>query len=96
MRGIGLSELLLLLVLGAMCIGFPVLIILVVVGTSRRQGKMGINLKAVVCPTCQAPAPVLRKPANLKQMLWGGWTCAQCGTELDKWGRAVSSPHTPT
>lgn len=54
------------------------------------QGKWGINANPVNCPTCGTPAPTTRKPANRKQALWGGWTCAQCGTEFDKYGRAES------
>ena len=22
-------------------------------------------------------------------LLWGGWTCGNCGQEIDKWGQAV-------
>jgi len=25
-----------------------------------------------------------RKPSNLSQALWGGWTCHGCGTELNR------------
>jgi hypothetical protein len=87
---IGLGELVILLVIGAMCLGLPLLFVLVLVGTARREGKMGINLKAVACSSCQAPAPRFRQPRGWRQMLWGGWTCEQCGTELDKWGRPVA------
>ncbi len=40
-----------------------------------------------VCDVCGAPAPVVRKPANWRQALWGGWTCPQCRSEFDRWGR---------
>lgn len=41
------------------------------------------------CPECGKPMPAVRKPANRRQMLWGGWTCPDCGTELDRRGRRV-------
>jgi hypothetical protein len=44
---------------------------------------------AGACPSCGAPQPVIRKPANLRQALWGGWTCARCGSEMDRWGRRI-------
>jgi len=41
------------------------------------------------CPECGTPAPKARKPANRRQLLWGGWTCPECGTEVDRKGRRV-------
>lgn len=41
------------------------------------------------CPQCGTPMPKVRKPANRRQMLWGGWTCPKCGCELDRRGRKV-------
>jgi hypothetical protein len=87
---LGLGELFVLLIIGALCVGVPAVIVLVIVSSSNRQGKMGINLRAVACPKCQTPQPTFRKSANFRQMLWGGWTCAQCGTELDKWGQPTA------
>ena len=55
--------------------------------TIRRRGKWGINLKPSVCTECGTPMPTFRKPASWRQAMWGGWTCAECGFELDKWGR---------
>jgi hypothetical protein len=55
-----------------------------------RKGKWGINPDPVVCPKCQTPAPKFRKPANRRQMLWGGWTCVQCKTECDKYGKPIA------
>ena len=73
-----------------------VLIFLVLVGglffviksTKRREGKWGINLKDVTCPSCGVELPKYRKPASLKETLWGGWTCGTCGYSCDKWGKA--------
>jgi hypothetical protein len=27
------------------------------------------------------------KPATQEEALWGGWTCPQCGCQVDKYGR---------
>lgn len=63
-------------------------LVFLVLGT-QKKGRMGINLTKTVCAQCGAPTPSIRKPANLRQALWGGWTCSQCGTENDKWGRKI-------
>jgi hypothetical protein len=39
------------------------------------------------CPRCATALPQTRKPASLKQALWGGWTCPNCGCEADRLGR---------
>jgi ribosomal protein L37AE/L43A len=51
------------------------------------EGKrMGINLSTdQKCPTCGDPLPAFRRPKNFRQMMWGGWRCAKCGSEFDKW-----------
>lgn len=43
------------------------------------------------CLDCGAPMPAIRKPANWKQALWGGWTCSRCGSEYDRWNRKVGA-----
>jgi hypothetical protein len=60
--------------------------VLVTVGTVTKN-RWGINLDSASCPSCKVPIPQPRKPQSLKQALWGGSTCEQCGTESDKWGR---------
>jgi predicted RNA-binding Zn-ribbon protein involved in translation (DUF1610 family) len=54
-----------------------------------KSGKMGVNLEVVACPQCGEVVPKIRKPANTKQLLWGGWTCSNCGTEMDKYGSKI-------
>ena len=56
-----------------------------------KSGKMGINTKTVTCPRCGLKAPMVRKPKNIRQALWGGWTCAQCKCEFDKYGSEVNT-----
>ena len=41
------------------------------------------------CLTCGTRQPAQRKPTSLRQALWGGWNCAQCGTEIDRNGHAI-------
>ncbi|MBY0512580.1 MAG: hypothetical protein K2P78_01555 [Gemmataceae bacterium] len=65
---------------------------LVVRDTVRRRGWWGVNVKGLAgaeCPRCGEPLPAVRKPKNRRQVLWGGWTCDECGCEIDKWGREV-------
>lgn len=54
---------------------------------TKRQNKLGINTSNLICPNCNELAPKIRKPKNLSQLLWGGFTCEKCGSEVDKWGR---------
>jgi len=56
-----------------------------------KTGKYGMNLKEVRCPNCAEKMPKVRKPANRRQTLWGGWTCNKCGTEMDKYGLKINS-----
>jgi hypothetical protein len=69
--------------------------ILVVRDTIRRRGRWGMNFQPAKCAQCGEPCPFVRKPASLRQALWGGWTCKQCGFELDKWGRPVAEQPFP-
>ncbi len=41
------------------------------------------------CPKCGAKLSRFRKPTNLRQTLWGGWTCLECGSELDRKGNVI-------
>ena len=56
-----------------------------------RHDKWGINVNPVNCPRCNQLMPVIRIPANRRQLLWGGWTCPNCGCEMDKYGKSVES-----
>ncbi len=51
-----------------------------------KTGPMGINLSRVRCPKCNTTLPMIRKPKNKTQAMWGGWTCHKCGREVDKYG----------
>jgi hypothetical protein len=42
------------------------------------------------CPACGTRQPAVRTPTSLRQTFWGGWTCANCGTEIDRHGRTIA------
>jgi hypothetical protein len=58
---------------------------------TARKGKWGFNRKIVFCPDCGLQMPKFRTPHSLRQALWGGWTCRDCGCEMDKWGQKIES-----
>lgn len=67
-----------------------VLWVLMIRDTIRKRGKWGINMRPVDCTQCGTPMPMMfRVPTNWRQAMWGGWTCPECGLDLDKWGRPV-------
>ncbi|MBV9833602.1 MAG: hypothetical protein JO055_04300 [Alphaproteobacteria bacterium] len=50
--------------------------------------KLGYPIgKAVHCARCDAELPAVRRPANIRQAMLGGYTCTKCGAELDARGR---------
>jgi hypothetical protein len=78
----------------SLCVIFGLLgvgAVLVICGTLTKN-RWGINVDPVSCPRCHTPFPEIRKPDNLRQTLWGGGTCLNCGTEVDKWGRELAPP----
>jgi len=54
-----------------------------------KKGKIGINLSLVKCPKCGVQFSAVRVPKNMRQLLWGGGTCQNCGCETDKWGNEI-------
>jgi DNA-directed RNA polymerase subunit RPC12/RpoP len=60
----------------------------VMYGTLVRN-RWGINAGDVVCPRCHKNLPKMRQPRSLRQEMWGGATCSNCGAEVDKWGREL-------
>jgi hypothetical protein len=50
----------------------------------------GTRLASPKCPTCETRQPAIRKPTSFRQLIWGGWTCATCGTEIDRHGKAIT------
>ena len=68
-----------------------VLFVLRLFGIGPDWNLFGINLGRVRCPKCRKSMPYIRHPANEREEIWGGWTCTACGTEMDKWGKELSS-----
>jgi DNA-directed RNA polymerase subunit RPC12/RpoP len=69
----------------SLAVGFA----LVLIDTVRRSGRFGINLDLPNCPRCGHQVRAVRIPKSIPQFLWGGYTCTQCGTEIDKWGNEI-------
>jgi len=67
------------------CIG-----LILLAGKSSITSKWGINPFRVNCPKCTNRMPIVRNPTSTHQALWGGWTCAFCGCEMDKYGKEIS------
>lgn len=41
------------------------------------------------CAQCGTTLPSIRRPKNMRQALWGGWTCPNCGTETNAHGEKI-------
>lgn len=52
----------------------------------------GASLTAPKCPACGTQQPAIRRPTSFRQMIRGGWTCAKCGTEIDRHGHSIGKP----
>jgi hypothetical protein len=85
--------------IAAACLGGFALVLVVLLGfgayliirdTRRGTGRWGVNFKAVRCPVCGEPCPTVRVPTSWGQAMWGGWTCTECSSELDKWGKVIA------
>ncbi len=52
---------------------------------------MTIIRKPIKCPNCDAKQPKFRKPTSFRQAMMGGFTCQNCGAEMDARGRLRES-----
>lgn len=52
--------------------------------------KFGISPGGKHCPKCGNRLPIVRKPKNTNQALFGGWTCKKCKSEVDKFGNLMN------
>ena len=86
-----IGELLIILgifaVFGLMGLVGIALLVLMLKQSVQRKGNWGINVRREDCPRCGLKLPSVRRPANVRQAMWGGCTCQRCGAELDKWGQ---------
>lgn len=56
----------------------------------NQESKWGLNIESVTCPQCKNGMPKVRVPEDLHQLMWGGWTCPECGCRMDKWGNPMA------
>jgi hypothetical protein len=63
---------------------FPMLMGLIAFGLLA-----GSRLPAPACPTCETRQPAIRVPTSFRQLVRGGWNCQNCGTEIDRHGKAI-------
>lgn len=61
-------------------------------GTFARN-RWGINLGRITCPRCLRPIPNPGGLSGLQQRLFGGGTCSECKTLVDKWGHEIMPGH---
>lgn len=50
---------------------------------------LGVISPVKICPECGRPLPKIRLPKGKRQAVWGGWTCPNCGCEIDRDGRKI-------
>ncbi|HLW63238.1 MAG TPA: hypothetical protein VKY33_07525 [Flavobacterium sp.] len=51
--------------------------------------KFYFNFEQAKCGQCGCPQEYFRIPKNWRQFLWGGYTCPNCHSELDKFGDVI-------
>ena len=55
-----------------------------------RSLGMQITLAQQYCPVCGEAIPRIRTPQTWREALWGGGTCPNCRTKLDRRGRVLA------
>ena len=80
--------------MNATLIGIIIIIVVIflfsLIKKDSKFADLGINLKRIYCPNCNKKQPIVRKPNNQRQVLYGGNTCEKCGTEMDKYGTEIT------
>ncbi len=71
-------------------IGIALLFLFSLIKKDSKYAHLGINLSRIYCPKCNLKQPIIRKPANERQTLYGGHTCKNCKTEMDKYGVEIN------
>ncbi len=39
------------------------------------------------CPKCHCLLPRMRMPRSIRELLWGGWHCPECGSRVSRTGQ---------
>jgi hypothetical protein len=74
-------------ILGLLVLVGAVLLAVFMWRQSKAGGRWGLgSVRGTNCPRCGTPLPMIRKPASMEEMMWGGWTCPNCGCKVDKYG----------
>ena len=55
-----------------------------------RSLGMRITIHQQFCPACGEALPKTRWPQTCREALWGGGTCPNCGTQVDRHGRVLA------
>lgn len=71
-----------------MIIGISVAVTMSIIMMIAAKMQKDVNAKGG-CPECGMPVPMYRRPTSLRQAIWGGWTCEECGTEMDRDGEEL-------
>ncbi|TMM57544.1 hypothetical protein FEE95_13780 [Maribacter algarum] len=79
------------IILIAIVIGVIAFFALTQINKDGKYADLGINISRVYCPNCNQKQPIMRKPANERQALFGGYTCKKCKTEMDKYGKELKT-----
>ena len=76
--------------------GISILLYKIVVDSVKGRNDWGVNLSLPNCPKCGKKVPAIRKPTSTRQAMWGGWTCSNCGCEMDKVGKEINTAENET
>ena len=66
-------------------VSLSVIVAVVVVFLLAQRIREGVNARGG-CPECNVPVPQFRTPTSFRQAIYGGWTCENCGTEMNMHG----------
>ncbi len=62
------------------------------VAAARKVLAMNAEVRAHPCPQCGQPLGDKKPGGPTKtQRLWGGWTCPECGCDVDRHGKVRQS-----
>ncbi|WP_145974343.1 hypothetical protein [Stenotrophomonas pictorum] len=50
---------------------------------------LGLLMPRKSCPKCDAVLPRFRKPANGREAMLGGWSCASCNAKIGRNGKLI-------
>lgn len=67
-----------------------VFIFLIINQFRKKKNKNETNLFKVKCPKCNTEQSFIRVPKDIKEAVWGGYTCSNCGCKMDKFGNEIS------